>query len=73
MSVYGERIDALRTFTAAHKTNSASLVAIMATVAANSITAQNITDINAAIVAIAAAVTAAGSALTRPDIAGYNP
>jgi len=33
----------------------------MATVGANSITAQNITDINAAIVAIAAAVTAANA------------
>lgn len=71
MSVYDERIAAWRTMSTAHRTQNASLVAIMATVALNTITAQNITDINAAIAAIAAAVAAANPALTKPDLGGY--
>lgn len=67
MSLYDERISAWRTLSAAHRTQNAILVATMATVAANTITAQNITDINAAIVAIAAAVAAANAPLTKPD------
>lgn len=71
MSVYDERITAWRTLLAAHKAQNAILVATMATVSLNTISAQNITDINAAIVAIAAAVAASNSGLTRPDLAGY--
>ena len=64
---YADRIAAWQTLLAAHRTNNATLTATMATVSANSITAQNITDINAAIAAIAAAVSVAGGLLTRPD------
>lgn len=67
MSTYDERISAWRTLLAAHRTNSAVLITTMATVSANTISAQNITDINAAIVAIAAAVTAANAAIGKPD------
>lgn len=78
---YADRDAAWKTFLAAHRTNSsaqttnnATLVSVMATVSANSITAQNITDINAAIAACSAATTAfqtamntAAPALVRPD------
>lgn len=78
---YADRIAAWQTLLASHRTqnaalvsNAATLTSVMAGVSANSITAQNITDINAAIVAVlaaatayAAAVTAAGASLTRPD------
>ena len=67
LSVYDERIAAWRTLLAAHRTNNATLVATMATVSTNTISAQNITDINAAIAAIAAAVLAANAALGKPD------
>ena len=67
MSTYDERITAWRTLAAAHRTNNSTLTTTMATVGANSITAQNITDINAAIAAIAAAVTAANAPLTKQD------
>jgi hypothetical protein len=40
----------------------------MATVSLNTISAQNITDINAAIAAIAAAIVTANALLTRPDV-----
>jgi hypothetical protein len=64
---YADRIAAWQTLLAAHRTNNTVLTTTMATVAANSITAQNITDINAAIAAIAAAVLAANGPLARPD------
>ena len=67
MSTYDERLTAWRTLLAAHKAQSAILTTTMATVSANSISAQNITDINAAIVAIAAAVTAANAGVAKPD------
>jgi len=67
LSTYDERIAAWRTLAAAHRTNNAILTATMATVSANSITAQNITDINAAIAAIAAAVVAANAPLAKQD------
>ncbi len=64
---YADRIAAWQTLLAAHRTNNATLTTTMATVSANSITAQNITDINAAIAAIAAAVSTANGLLTKPD------
>lgn len=64
---YADRIAAWQTLLAANRTNNAVLTTTMATVAANSITAQNITDINAAIAAISAAVAVANGLLTRPD------
>jgi hypothetical protein len=67
LSTYDERIAAWRTLAAAHRTNNATLVATMLTVGANSITAQNITDINAAIAAISTAVAAANAPLTKQD------
>ena len=78
---YADRIAAWQTFLAAHRTQNALLVSnnttlttTMAGVSTNSITAQNITDINAAIAAtstaytaIATALAAAAAAFTRPD------
>ena len=67
MSNIDDRVSAWRTLLAAHRTNNSTLTATMATVSANSITAQNITDINAAITAIASAVSAANAAMVKPD------
>lgn len=67
MSVYDERIAAWRVWLAAHRAQNAILTATMATVSANTITAQNITDINAAIAAIATAVAVSNGPLTKPD------
>jgi hypothetical protein len=67
MSQYDDRIAAWRTWLAVHRTNNATLTTTMASVSANSITAQNITDINAAIAAISAAVAVSNGPLTRPD------
>lgn len=64
---YADRISGWQTLLAAHRTNSSTLTTTMATVSANTITAQNITDINAAIAAIAAAILVANTVLTRPD------
>lgn len=64
---YADRLAAWQTFLAAHRTNNATLTTTMAGVSTNSISAQNITDINAAIAAIAAAVTTAGALLTKVD------
>lgn len=64
---YTDRISAWRTLLDAHRTNNATLTTTMATVSTNTISAQNITDINAAIAAVAAAVLTANALLTRPD------
>jgi hypothetical protein len=64
---YADRIAAWQALLASHRTNNATLTTTMATVSANTISAQNITDINAAIAAIAVAVSTAGALLTRPD------
>jgi hypothetical protein len=69
-----DAVGAHRTQNAALVSNAATLTSVMAGVSANSITAQNITDINAAIVAVSAAATAyataftaGGAGVTRPD------
>ena len=67
MSLYDERLTAWRTLRDAIKTQNAIAVAVMATVTANSITAQNITDINAALVASSAALAAANIGLTKAE------
>jgi len=64
---YVDRIAEWQAFLATHRTNNATLTTTMAGVSLNTISAQNITDINAAIAAIAAAVVTANALLTRPD------
>tara|TARA_R110000868_G_scaffold81039_1_gene229734 strand:+ start:336 stop:539 length:204 start_codon:yes stop_codon:yes gene_type:complete len=54
-----DRADAMTTLIAAQRAQKAALAAVMATVAENSITTQNITDINAAGAAYDAAIIAA--------------
>lgn len=64
---YGDRVATWQVLLAAHRAQNLILTTTMTTVAANIITAQQIIDINAAIAAIAAAVSVAGAALNRPD------
>jgi len=64
---YADRLAAWNTLITALRTNNATLVTTMATVSLNTISAQNITDINAAIAAISAAYIAANVAVTKPD------
>jgi hypothetical protein len=65
---YGERVAAWQALLAANRAQSLILTTTMATVSLNTISAQNITDINAAIAAIAAAIVTANALLTRPDV-----
>ena len=78
---YSDRIAAWQTFQVAHRaqnaaltTQIATLTSVMAGVAVNTISAQNITDINAAITAastatttLATAVTTAAPSFVKPD------
>ena len=64
---YDDRLVAWRTFLAAYRTNNTTLTVTMATVSTDSITAQNITDINAAIAARTAALLVATPAFVKPD------
>ena len=61
---YGDRVAAWQTLLAANRAQLAILTTTMAAVSLNTISAQNITDINAAIVALAAAIAAANVPLT---------
>lgn len=54
---------AVTTLIAAQRTNLAAIELIMTTVAANTITAQQITDLNAAVVALRASIVAANGPL----------
>lgn len=58
-----DRADALTTLIAAQRAQKAALAAVMATVSVNTITAQNITDINAAGTAYDAAIQTAAAAI----------
>lgn len=58
-----DRADALTTLVAAQRAQKAALAAVMATVAVNTISAQNITDINAAGTAYDLAMQAANAAI----------
>lgn len=58
-----DRAAAMVTLVAAQRAQKVALAAVMATVSVNTITAQNITDINAAGAAYDAAVIAANSAI----------
>jgi len=58
-----DRADALSTLVAAQRAQKIALAAIMATVSVNTISAQNITDINASGAAYDAAVIAANAAI----------
>lgn len=58
-----DRADALTTLVAAQRTQKAALATVMAGVSLNTITVQNITDINAAGTAYDVAIQAANSAI----------
>lgn len=62
-----DRGDALSTLVAAQRAQKVALAAVMATVSTNTISAQNITDINAAGAAYDAAIIAANAAIPRTD------
>jgi len=63
MGASQDRSDALFTLVAAQRAQKVALAAIMATVSVNTISAQNITDINAAGAAYDAAIIAANAAI----------
>ncbi len=67
MAQYDDRVAAWATMRDAIRAQNAIIAAVMATVSANSITAQNITDINAAVVASNAALAAANLPLVRRE------
>lgn len=58
-----DRAAAMTTLVAAQRAQKVALAAVIATVSVNTITAQNITDINAAGASYAAAIIAANSAI----------
>lgn len=63
MGVQQDRDAAVSTLIAAQRTNLAAAELIMTTVATNTITAQQVIDLNAAIAAIRASIVAANVAL----------
>lgn len=63
MGVRQDLSDAVTTLIAAQRTNLAAAELIMTTVATNTISAQQVTDMNAAIAALRASVVAANPAL----------
>lgn len=63
MGVRQDRQDAVTTLIATQRAQIAVAETVMAAVSADSITAQNITDLNAAIAAIKAALVASNAAL----------
>lgn len=67
MANYQARIAGWQVFLTALRSNNTTLVSTMAGVSLNTISAQNITDINAAIAAISAATAVANASLTTPD------
>jgi hypothetical protein len=63
MGKFQDRSDALNTLVAAQRAQKAALATVMAGVSVNTITAQNITDINAAGAGYDAAILAANAAI----------